>query len=521
MPKDTRVERCPRSWLGAWGPLPLAVLLALAVGCTSDDAPSGGEADAAGDLGADATPEPDVGPDAIADDGDAATDPSDDPTADTGDDPVADTAGDATGDQGELPGGPVTLLRSALEREDPDVPAEDLARLVRDHTDFALALHRAQVGHTDGDENLVFSPYSISTAFSMVWPGTRGVTADEIADGLRFGLEEEAFHQASNRLARRLAARNDVVLEPPAEGEEPLEPPTLRIVNDVWALEGYPYVPAYLDLLARHYGAGLWIVDFVREAEAARLAINDYIAALTNERIEELLPADSITALTRLVLTNAIYFKAGWRFTFDEDLTAEAVFTRLDGSEVTVDRMRLLLDDDELPHALVGDDEVIELPYLGEELSMVILLPAAGTFASFEQELDVDRLEALLAALELKPGRLDLPRFEMRSSIDLVPLLQELGIEAAFEPALADFSGLSESTDIERLFISGAFHEGYIAVDEQGTEAAGATAVVIGTDSEPTEWFDMRVDRPFLFLIRDRETGVVLFMGRVVDPTAE
>ncbi|TVR00649.1 MAG: serpin family protein [Deltaproteobacteria bacterium] len=407
----------------------------------------------------------------------------------------------------------IQQLKAETEREASDATEGELAQLVEDHTAFALWMYHAGRATVEAEENFLFSPISISTAFAMLWPGAEGETAAEIAEMLGFAMPADRFHAAGNRLLAELAARNDYT-----PGEDEGDAPILEIHNDLWGLDDYPYVPAFLDLLARHYGAGMWIVDFVTAWEEAREEINAYIEWRTRGLIPELLPEDSITDLTRLVLTNVVYFKGAWRFPFDPDATRDAPFTALDGSVSDVPMMSGYVD--VAHHAAVDGAEIVELDYVGEGLSMALILPDEGTFAAFEESLDAAGLTAMLGALAPMEGQLAMPRFAFDAELDLVPIFEEAGYEVPFDGGRADFSGLSETALAEGLHVTGAFHQARIILDEEGTEAAAATAIVVGAESAPVNVFDVRLDRPFLFVLRDRPTGTILFLGRVVDAAA-
>lgn len=265
----------------------------------------------------------------------------------------------------------------------------------------------------------------------------------------------------------------------------------------------------FLDLLALNYGAAMRIVDFENDTEPSRLAINGWVSDQTQEKIKDLLPPGSITALTRLVLTNAIYFKASWRFPFNERLTQEAPFRWLDGGQVTVPMMSL---DSEFGYARGEGFQALELLYHGEKFSMVILLPDEGKFAAFESALEAGRLNAILGSLQPERLQLRFPKFSFEFNLPLKTILIQLGMADAFSETAADFSGIDGT---RRLFIHDVLHKAFVAVNEAGTEAAAATAVIIGVVSVPPE---VIVDRPFLFLIRERESGAILFLGRVVRP---
>ena len=422
-------------------------------------------------------------------------------------------------DEGEVADRPppmetASLLMADVDREDPATSAAELAELVSDHTAFAFWLFHKGIEAEGANENLLFSPHSIVTAFSMLWPGALGDTADEIAEMLHFAMEPAAFHPASNRLDGELASRNDY--EPSAdEGEAPV----LEIVNDIWGLADYPYVDEYLELLARHYGAGMWIVDFRNAWEEARQEINAHITYKTRGLIEELLPKNSIDRFTRLVLTNAIYFKGAWQFPFEDGLTDDAPFTALGGVASDVPMMSGEIDG--ASYGVVDGAEAVELAYVGNDLSMLLILPEESTYADFEAGFDAQKLDDVISSLTSMGGSLSMPRFEFDSELDLVEIFTKEGFGITFDPEQADFRGLSEVALEEELHVTGAFHKAAIIVDEEGTEAAAATAIVVGMPtSAPIDSFNVRLDRPFLFLIRDRPTGSILFMGRMVDAAA-
>jgi serpin B len=255
------------------------------------------------------------------------------------------------------------------------------------------------------------------------------------------------------------------------------------------------------------------VLDFENAPEASRVTINDWVSEQTEDRIEDLIPQGVIDALTRLVLTNAIYFNAAWDNPFEPGLTADGTFHLLDGGKVSVPMMRQTKS---LGYARDEGVQAVELPYDGQELSMVVLLPDAGEFEAFENTLDAGRVDAIVKDISYRQIALSLPRFEVESDFSLVDALTAMGMPDAFTGA-ADFSGMTGSRD---LFIAEVVHKAFVSVDEAGTEAAAATAVVMEKMAMPEEPVEVTVDRPFVFLIRDLETGVVLFVGRVVDPSA-
>jgi serpin B len=381
---------------------------------------------------------------------------------------------------------------------------EEVSDLVAGNTAFALDLYqvlRQQAG------NLFYSPYSLSLALAMTYAGARGETEAQMAEAMHYTLPQARLHPAFAALSEALASRGEGAAGREGEGFR------LNVANALWGQEDYAFLASFLDLLDRAYGAGLRRVDFVQAPEEARRTINDWVAEQTEDRITDLIPDGVIDTLTRLVLTNAIYFNAAWAEPFDEGMTQEGPFYLLDGGQVAVPMMRQTTS---LGYASDSGYQVVELPYDGHELSMVILLPDAGEFEAFEASLDAPTLEAILDTRAYQQVALSMPSFEFSAKFRLDDALSALGMVDAFTEA-ADFSGMTGSRE---LFLSAVLHQAFVSVDEAGTEAAAATAVVAKLTAAPTEPVVVTVDRPFLFLIRDLETGAVLFLGRVVDPSA-
>ena len=404
-----------------------------------------------------------------------------------------------------------------------DVGDDVLQRLVADNTDFALDLH-GSLGEADPNANRFVSPYSVSVALAMTYAGARGETRQQMGQTLRFSLSREELHPAFYALRRQVNGETDGDAE--SDGSDDTEsddrepcPFTLAGANALWGQEGYPSRYPYLATLEANYGTGLHAVDFTSDAEAARQTINSWVADRTEDRIQDLLPKGSVHDLTRLVLTNAIYFKANWQHEFDEGKTTPREFTALDGSTAEVPTMEVIED---FQYATVDGHQLVELPYVGGGVSMVVVLPRDGRFEQFEQRLDAARLSTLLEALDEREGTLRLPKFTFESATSLKQTLSDLGMPVAFDQTDADFSGMADP-EAGKLFIGDVIHKSFVGVDEKGTEAAAATAVTMETTSaevNPPKPFEMTVDRPFLFAIRHRRTDAVLFLGRVVDAAA-
>jgi serpin B len=399
------------------------------------------------------------------------------------------------------------LVASSLERLDPDVSDDELAALAEAERDFGTALYEVLAA---GEGNLVMSPASIHIALLMAFAGAEGETADEMAEVLGVSdIVADRLHDAVNALDQLLESYN-YEQEPLPDGTE--QKVVLSIVNALWGQGGFGFEADYLDLLASRYGAGMHVVDFVGATEAARQEINAWVAGETNDRIPELIPAGALNAMTRLVITNAVYLDASWAVPFLAADTADGDFTLLDGTTVTVPIMH---GEPTAPYTTGEGWQAFELAYLGEDLAMLVIMPDEGRFDQVEAQLASGLLDDAVAGLAPASLLLSFPKFETRSQVSLRGVLNELGMTDAFDPAVADFSGI---TTEEPLHVADVIHEAFIAVDEAGTEAAAATAVVMRATSIPVDQVIVDVDRPFLFALRDRSTGAILFMGRIVNP---
>jgi serpin B len=395
--------------------------------------------------------------------------------------------------------------RSDKERLVPRPPEADTKALVAGNSAFALDLYHRLRETEPG--NLFYSPHSISLALAMTYAGARGETERQMAETLHFDLGQEKLHPAVNALDAELAARGADM--DPDEGTRF----QLNIANALWGQTGYEFLPTFLDLLAEHYGAGLRTLDFAADTEGARQTINKWVSDQTEERIKDLIREGVLWPSTRLVLTNAIYFYGAWHHPFEEAVTRDGTFVLLDGAQVEVPMMR---QTEYFPFAEGAGYQAIELPYVGRQVSMIILLPDQGQFLAFEETLDAERLDAILSGLEHENVSLVMPKFEYEASLGLGDTLVAMGMPAAFDAGQADFSGMTGSRS---LAIGAVVHQAFVSVDEEGTEAAAATAVVMIESARPEPAVEVTVDRPFIFLIRDVPTGTILFVGRVLDPT--
>ncbi len=410
----------------------------------------------------------------------------------------------------QVPGGGAKVEQNIAQSSQariaaPNVPAGDLGSLVEGNNAFAFDLYRS-VGSQSG--NLVFSPYSISLALAMTYGGARSSTETQMAQTMHYLLTQERLHPAFNSLD----------LELQQEGQAPskdIQPLQLSIANGVWAQQDHPFLPAYLDLVAENYGAGIHLADFVNQAESARQGINQWVSDQTRNKINNLIPQGALDALTRMVLVNAIYFKADWESPFDPNSTGDAPFNLPDGSQTQVKMMSNTLHG--IPYTQGSGYQAIELPYQGGSAVMDVLVPDAGTFQGFENALDSQKFDGILKDLRPATVALGLPKFTYSSEFSLADTLKAMGMGDAFDPKLADFSGMDGQRD---LYIGAVIHKAFVAVDEKGTEAAAATAVIMQAASAPAgDIVRLTIDRPFLYVIRDAASGQILFVGRVIHPS--
>lgn len=398
--------------------------------------------------------------------------------------------------------GPPEVKSDLARDQHPNVTDAQLAELVGGNTELAADLYR-QVAHAPG--NLFLSPHSISTALAMTYAGAKNQTAAQMATTLHFTLPPDDLFAAQNALDLALASRAH-------DGtSSQTRPFALHTASSIWGQTGKSFVADFLDTLAVDYGAGLYVLDFADDPEGSRGTINDWVAQQTAGKITDVLPQGSITNATALVLTNAIYFDAAWATPFDTGETADRPFFVEDDAAASVASVHGIVDGQ---YAEGAGWKAGELPYDGGKLAMTIVVP--DDLASFEANLTAAQLASITGALQ--PAALDttLPKFRFASPFDLGDALKALGMTDAFTSA-ADFSGIDGMRD---LLIAKVLHKGFVAVDEAGTEAAAATAVVVEPGSVQIPSHTLTVDRPFLFVIRDLPTGEILFVGRVTDPRA-
>ncbi len=353
-----------------------------------------------------------------------------------------------------------------------------------------------------------FSPASVAITLLMLLPGARGDTAKELADVLHLPPELRDSHMNAAAVELLETVGIGVKRNPshPSDG-------VFRMSNDLWAQTGYPIVRTYANTLRTTFAAASHDMDFAKDPEAARKTINAHVAKTTNDRIAELIPAGLIDSTTRVVLTNALWFKAPWAESFHTRGTVDAPFTLADGTKVPVPTMNKR---DDVAFAESDAWTMVSLPFEGLSIQCDFVVPKDGaTVAVAEAALFGDDWRKATG----ESVTIALPRFRVRGQHSLSAALQALGLRLAFDAAQADFSGINEKRE---LFVDAVVHQTWIAVDEEGAEAAAATATVwkAGAEAKPREPKVFRADRPFAFALRERGTGLLLFVGRVLDPRA-
>jgi len=379
-----------------------------------------------------------------------------------------------------------------------DSRASDNKRLVAGNTRFAVDLYK-QLDDSEG--NIFISPYSITAALAMTYAGAREGTAREMAEVLHFMPGQETLHPAMAGLGAHLSriGKNGEV--------------QLSIANSLWPQRGYPFREEFLAFVKKHYGSPITPVDFAGETEKTRLLINAWVEEQTQDKIQELIRKGQLDPSNLLALVNAVYFKGDWASRFDPGRTGDAEFTLPDGETKLVPMMS---QQGTFGYREFDHLQVLELPYEGERLSMIILLPQdRHGLGELEEELETRSLDAWLTSIPEEAVHVCLPRFTITwGTTDLAPHLSRMGMRDAFIPGSADFSGMDGT---RRLFIGLVLHKTFIDVNEKGTEAAAATAVLMKKGPQPHIF---RADHPFIFLIRENETGSILFLGRLADPAS-
>ena len=364
--------------------------------------------------------------------------------------------------------------------------------------EFTFDLYKAAAAGAAG-ENVFLSPYSVSTALAMTYAGARGVTEAEMARALHFAPD---VHAGMGALIGSINSVPDSVA-------------TVRTANAIWPAKGEKLLPEFVQLVRRDYRAGLTQLDYAKRPESARKTINNWVEDQTAGKITDIIPGGALGKDTKMVLTNAVYFKAGWQEEFKAENTEERPFRTTPEESVNVRMMNRRSK--ELNYAKLDGAQMIEMPYKDGRFSMLVLLP--------DEDSSLEALEAGMNAAnvaewsaKMRPAKVEIfmPKFKQESSYDLSTTLAALGMASAFDAGTADFSGITGNRDMA---ISGVLHKTFVEVSEEGTEAAAATAVIVMRASlAPQERVIFCADRPFVYMIRDNASGALLFIGRYAHP---
>jgi serpin B len=387
-------------------------------------------------------------------------------------------------------------------------------KVVSGNTQFALDLY-AREASPQPQANLFLSPFSLSTALAMTLAGARGETATEMEQVLHLDLPPGQLHPAFHVLTERLRSRVSPARAP--EDQPASSAPAgneLLTANALWSQSGEPVVADFQALIQANYQGSLFPIDFRQDTLHALQTINQWVADQTRGKIKDLLRPDHVPPTTRLILTNAIYFKGLWATPFDPKATAPAPFQVSAEESVSAP---FLNQTNTFDYIATNNAQVLELPYQGDALAMAIILPRkADGLAELEASLSAKALQTTLAGLKPQKVKVSIPKFMLSATADLAKVLESLGMSRAFRPDQADFSGI---TGDREFVISAVVHKAFVEVEERGTEAAAATAVVgVRSSAMPRPIPTFRADHPFLFLIRDRESGAILFIGRLARP---
>ena len=373
-----------------------------------------------------------------------------------------------------------------------NVAPQKVEQQAQNNNVFAWELYQKLISESP-DKNIFYSPYSISTALAMTYAGAKKNTAQEMQRTLHF--LQDAPHPAFSGLIDQIQMKNSDY--------------QLSVANALWGQKNTSFLPEFLNTTGNYYGAGLHEVDFLSEKEKARQTINRWVAKNTEDKIQELFPPNSLSEQTRLVLTNAIYFKGSWLHAFEASATAQDVFYTSADAKVNVDMMT---QKQRFPYYEEQDLQVVQLPYRGEDLKMLILLPKH--LESLDSSISEQKLQKILSEMRSTKVWVKMPKFKTRYRLDAKSVLQNMGIKDAFSRA-ADFSGINGK---QNLYIAKVVHEAFVNIDEEGTEAAASTGVAVNVKSAARPPLKFFVNRPFLFTIIHSKTNSTLFIGRIIDP---
>ncbi|VVB51331.1 Serpin (serine protease inhibitor) [uncultured archaeon] len=380
------------------------------------------------------------------------------------------------------------------------VPSTQAASLVEANNRFAINLYK-EILKNDGG-NIFFSPWSIETALSMTYEGARGKTASEMQKVLGIPSDDAARRNSFKQIQDQINA-----------GSKDYR---LSTANAIWPQNNYPFLPEYTSIIQNSYGGESRPMDYVSNAEGSRQIINSWVENKTNDKIKDLIPQGALTPMTRLVLTNAIYFKGKWVLQFNETNTKQEDFKVNATAKVKAPLMKKTGEKAKFKYAEISGTQILELPYEGKEISMLILLPKEGDMPAFEKEISAEKISEWRNSIYERRVDVYLPKFKVETKYFLPQQLSSMGMPTAFT-SNADFSGMDGTRNLS---ITDVIHQAYVEVNEEGTEAAAATAVIVGlTSAMPAPTPIFRADRPFIYIIQQTDTGNILFIGKINNPT--
>ena len=394
---------------------------------------------------------------------------------------------------------PVGSLTSLIS--DTQLIPQEFETVIDANNQFAFDLYSE---YKEEKGNIFFSPYSVSTALTMTYEGAMGKTAEEIQAVLRIPKDDEIRRLESAKIYDQINKNNNDY--------------KLSTANALWAQKDYIFLEEYINNVEKYYGGKTTNLDFIAETETSRVIINDWVEDQTNDKIKNLISKGALDDRTRLVLTNAIYFKGTWILQFDKKDTKDENFKTDLGQTIKVPMMKLIGDSARFNYAEVDKTQILELPYEGEDLSMLLILPEEDNLKKLERSISAEKLSDWRSALKKQRVDVYIPKFKFETKYFMAETLKEMGISDAFVFGAADFSQMDGTKD---LYISDVIHQAFVEVNEEGTEAAAATAVImtwgsVGGEKAITPVF--RADHSFIFIIQQKETGNILFIGRVSDP---
>lgn len=391
------------------------------------------------------------------------------------------------------------VVSKAQRNLQPDISESDYQSFIRNNTKLAFDVYH-ELAANDEDGNIFFSPFSVSQALAMTWEGARTETEQQMAEILHFLQPREKTHKAFNKTNLILESQDGV---------------TLDLANSVWVQKSEKWNMEFLDTLKSEYGSGVHAEDLTGKSEATRAKINDWVAENTNDKIKDLLPPGSLHPLSPMVLVNAIWFYGGWKYVFDEERTHTGRFYLLDESYVEIDMMSNSVRTNYYNSYWVEDEDdkymALELQYEDSDMSILFIVPRRGTFKDIESKLDNEFIDHVSDSFVNGNIQIYVPKMEMRYKSKLSSTFESMGMNIPFS-AGADFSGMNGKRD---LWIDEIYHQAYFKMDESGTSAAAATAVAMARGGNPPP---ICLCNPFFFVIRDNQSGVILFMGRVMNP---